>query len=80
MSVFLLSFEEIHLQLMEGGSLWRDVELARISVNLSCLHEPVFTPKGNNEGGKRNPADECVWLHFQNSVRCIIICPSFMHL
>lgn len=64
------------------GAEKKCVVLARISVTASCLHEPVFAPKGNNEvGGKKKPCWwTCVWLHFQNSAPCIIICPSFMHL
>lgn len=58
-SVLPLSAEETHLSLMKEGEQSRNVVLARISVTLSCLHESVFTPKGNNEVRKRNPADEC---------------------
>lgn len=36
------------------GAEKKCVVLARISVTASCLHEPVFAPKGNNEvGGKK---------------------------
>lgn len=58
-SVLPLSAEETHLPLMKEGEQSRTVVLARIHVILSCLHEGVFTPKGNNEVRKWNPADEC---------------------